>query len=301
MTRWIKQKLLVAVTAAVPVALFVGAPMLAAGCKGLGTMTDAIGQSIGGSTGSAISAAGRGMKAASLDERDEHEMGRSVAIVVTNKYRLLVDSRLNDYVTLVGLTVAMSSPRPDYDYCFGILDTDEVGAFSGPTGYILITRGALARMQDESELAGVLAHEIGHVALHHGLEAVKNAGMTQAFNDAVNTSKELSQFGQLVDGASDVIVNKGYSRTQESAADAEAAKYLVAAGYLPGGYVRFLRRIEAEQHGGGGGGGGAMSTHPGSRERVTALNRQLADMGSPGGQSLKDRFQRSTATLRRAG
>ena len=98
----------------------------------------------------------------------EPALGQAVAVQATSRTPLYRDEKLTRYVTLVGRTVAASSKEPGYKYYFAILDTDTVNAASGPHGYIMITRGALTRMHDESELAGVLGHEIGHVSLHHG-------------------------------------------------------------------------------------------------------------------------------------
>ena len=126
--------------------------------------------------GNLIQAGGLLIQAETLNEEDEHQMGRSVTVAVTNQYRLYDNKPLSDYVTMVGLTVATASPRPDYNYVFGVLDTDEVGAYSGPSGYVMVTRGMISHMRDEAELAGVLAHECAHVARQHGLKAVKDPG-----------------------------------------------------------------------------------------------------------------------------
>src|SRR5438552_3840717 len=81
---------------------------------------------------------------------DEDETGKSVAVAITNKHGLYDNVNLTDYVTLVGLTVAQYSPRSELTWYFGALNTNEVGAYSGPRGYILITRGAPASMQGAS-------------------------------------------------------------------------------------------------------------------------------------------------------
>src|SRR5687767_1570108 len=110
----------------------------------------------------------------------EDEMGRTVAIAATNRWPIYENPELNEYVTLVGLTLASASARPDGNWVFGVLNTPEIGAYSGPNGYILITRGSLNLMQDEAELAGILAHEIAHCVNHDGLNAVRGAKLTAA-------------------------------------------------------------------------------------------------------------------------
>src|SRR5579862_6287402 len=90
-----------------------------------------------------------------LTHDNEDSIGQSVALQATNKWKLLQDQNTTRYVTLVARTVAGASIEPDMTPNVGILDTDEVNAFSGPNGYIFVTRGALVRMHNESELAGV--------------------------------------------------------------------------------------------------------------------------------------------------
>ena len=108
-----------------------------------------------------------------LSEADEDELGKSVAILITNRYPPSDDKKLIQYVNLVGYTLVESSRKPDKQYTFGVLETDDIGAYSGPNGYVMITHGAIKSMQDEAELAGVLAHELTHVIDRHGLEAAR--------------------------------------------------------------------------------------------------------------------------------
>jgi predicted Zn-dependent protease len=222
-------------------------------------------------------------------QQRQDEIGQSVAVAITNRYPLLHDQALTDYVNLVGLTVAWASSNPDINYCFGVLDTPDVGAYSAPGGYVFITRGCLAMCQDESELAGVLAHEVAHVSLNHGIEAVKNAKRTDLMVSAAKTyDSNVAAFGNMVDVAADAILVKGYSRAQESAADSHAVQYLAASGYDPNGLLRFLQRLEAAS-GSGGGMKQLMSTHPGTAERVTAVQNEIAAMHVTG-VTLKERF-----------
>src|SRR5256885_606615 len=127
-------------------------------------------------------------------------MGESVAMAVTTQYPIVKDEKLNQYVTLVGLTLAARSSRPDANWLFAVIDTDEVNAFSGPDGYILVTRGAIRQMQDESQLAGVLAHEMTHVLEKHGLKAVQQAGYADALGTLAQGSRDTAAFSQVTNG-----------------------------------------------------------------------------------------------------
>ena len=209
--------------------------------------------------------------AATLNESSEDPLGQSVGVSLTNRYHVLNDPALLTYVSFVGLTVAHTSSRPDIKYVFGILDTPEVNAYSGPHGYVFLTRGALANMRDEAELAGVLAHEESHVILHHGLQQVQTAETQAAFSEAFKAVPVTRQFSAVADLSVDAITKTGYSQPQEFAADESAVKLVCAAGYNPESYLHFLQRLSSLQAQGG----GVMSTHPGADQRVTKVSAQL--------------------------
>jgi beta-barrel assembly-enhancing protease len=234
--------------------------------------------------GGLVQGGGQLVQAASLSEADEPAMGEAVVCAVTNRYRLSTDEKLNRYVNLVGLTVASTCPRQDIEFSFGVLETNEVNAYSGPSGYVLITRGALRQMADESELAGVLAHEMGHIILRHGFtvtqEAMKTAGLTRA---AQSVDRRASQFGGAIDALADVALKTGWAQPQEFEADAEAVYYLVNANYDPTGFERFLEKLESS--------GGGMSTHPGKQQRIAKVSQLIDELKARGkGQTLRERF-----------
>lgn len=238
------------------------------------------------------SGAGKGVKAAGMSEKNEPAIGQAVSLALTNTYGVTNNQQLARYVVLVGQTVASRTPRADQPWVFGVLDTDEVNAFSGPGGYVWITRGAVAQMQDESELAGVLGHEIGHVVKQHGLQAAKQAGFADAGLTAASGTQAGASFSSLSDGVVDVIVKKGFSQPQEFEADAESVKYTAAAGYDPDGLLHFLTRIRDKQKAGH---ANFFGTHPGMDERIQRITSQISAAGTGGkGATLKDRFDRYT-------
>ena len=231
-----------------------------------------------------VKGGGQVAQAWSLSEKDEPAMGESVVCAVTTQYPLSRDEKLNRYVNLVGLAVASGCPRHDINFCFAVLDTNEVNAFSGPAGYVMITRGAISRMNDESELAGVLAHEIGHVVLRHGYEVTKNAMQLQGASQLASSASRDSRFNGGADALVKTVVSQGWEQPQEFAADQEAVTYLVQSHYDPAGFERFLRKMEA-------GGGNLMSTHPGKTERVKRVTAKIDQLKARGqGQTLADRF-----------
>ena len=215
---------------------------------------------------------------------DKDAIGQSIALAATNRYGLLDDDRLQAYVTLVGLSVVNSSSDPNGHYVFGVLDSDLPTACSGPNGYIMITRGALMMMDDESELAGVLAHEIAHVQANDGIHAIEQSLRLQAGSEVAGTlDARFAQFNSMTDQAVVQILDKGYSRDQEIRADLTAIQLLHAAGYDAGGYVRFLKKLQTKSQSRA----DLFATHPGMSDRVARLNQPNAQ----GGQTLQARFR----------
>jgi predicted Zn-dependent protease len=262
---------------------------------GCADTTAAIGGMVGGQQGSVLGrSAGTLGETSQLKEKDELAMGETVAATVTSQYPIVKDSKLNQYVAMVGLTLANSTKRPDGNWLFAVVESDQVNAFSGPDGFILVTRGAIAQMRDEAELAGVLAHEITHVLDSHGLEAAKKAGYTSALANLANLNERSSAFSDLAGGVADTVLKKGYDRKQEDEADEGAVKLVYATGYDPNSYLHFIQRIAQQQHGGG---GGVMSTHPGAAERATKIAAEIQQLNvTKQGAVLADRFQRMTKT-----
>ena len=292
----------------VAAAILLGATGFHFGCKGgtgdISSVTNALSGTIGvggggggggsnplGQVGQGLSAVqkvGQGFQDAVMTSAREDAMGQSVAVAVTNQYELTDDEALNEYVTKVGMALVNVSPRPVGNWHFGVLESNEVNAFAGPNGYIFVTTGALDRMDDEAELAGVLGHEITHVLHHHGLEAVRasgQAGIASGISQGVAAfNSDWAQFAGVFDAGVDLVLTKPYGRTQEIDSDKNAVALMVAAGYDPQSYLRFLRKLE---------GGGLFSTHPGSAERTASVNRQIQALGARGGATLRERFEKN--------
>ncbi len=262
------------------------------GCNGNGGGGGGIGNSLGGSLGGLIGGRNAeyvdaGMKfgsAITMSEKDEDELGQAVAIAATNKWPLLDNPALTRYVTLVGLTLADGTSHPDGNWVFGVLNTPEIGAYSGPNGYIMITRGALAAMENEAELAGVLAHEMSHVINRDGFKAVQGAKFKEAGLQAGSAAaRQGALIKQIGDTMADAALNVGWSQSQETAADQGAVKLLIAAGYDPNAMPSYLKRVQAK----GVGRGKLFGTHPGIGDRI---NRTTSEAGGKTGATNRERF-----------
>jgi predicted Zn-dependent protease len=263
---------------------------------GLSNVLKPVASAVGGAAGvdsritNTVVAAATYMEKVTITPAVEDSMGQSVAVSLTNTYPLTKDEKLNKYVSMVGLTIAQASERPVGNWQFGVLESNEVNAFAGPNGYIFVTRGALNRMDNEAQLAGVLAHEVTHVLHHHGLEGVKQSATVDFAKSLADTYvNDPTGLGrQLGTPAAATVMKNGYGQGQELDADATAIRLLVSAGYDPNGLPQFLQKLES-------GGGGAFSTHPGKGERISRARAQIAKLGNPQGKTLKERFAKNVA------
>ena len=221
------------------------------------------------------------------DITEEVRFGREVAARIIARFGLYDNPELMKYVTLVGNVLAMNAGRPELEFHFAILDTDDINGYSAPGGYIFVTRGALANMQDESELAGVLAHEMGHVVEKHVVKElnIKGQSMSSVSSLAMliggNSESARLAFSQSVDKAMDVLFKNGLKRGDEIQADRDAVLFCAFSGYDPTGLPRFFERINKIK-----GNETAIidKTHPPFNDRIAWLNGMIKEEGDPLGQ-----------------
>jgi predicted Zn-dependent protease len=148
---------------------------------------------------------------------------------------------LGDYVTRVGEALAAHAELPDLNFTFTVLNTPDVNAFALPGGYIYVTRGLVALADSEAQLAGVLAHEIGHVTARHAAQRYSWASIAQ-FGELLLRSSDLKGLGDAF-GIGGQLFLSGYSREQEFEADTLGIRYLAKAGYDPRGVPQFLAKL----------------------------------------------------------
>jgi len=216
----------------------------------------------------------------------EIEIGRGIAATIAGRYPVSTDAALARYVNLVGLTVASADPRGDISYHFAVLETPAVNAFATPGGYIFVTRGALGIMQSEAELAGVLAHEVGHVNRKHVINQIRKSDTMREVRDQLDIQ------GAVLDravGAGTNAIFMGYSRDDELEADSLGLEYASAAGYDPGGLAAFVARLN--QHAGEGPVAEFFATHPKPDDRVERLHAIAQREHLEAGATLEARFR----------
>lgn len=207
------------------------------------------------------------------------EAGRELARRVESESRLLYDAEALAYVNRVGRDLVGAIPeqyrRREFVYAFRLLDDAEPNAAAVPGGLIYVNRGLIEFARTEGELAGVLAHEISHVALRHSTaEASKKmlAQMGVAVLGGVLGDGGKSQAAQLGAQAGFELYLLKFSRDYETQADVLGAQIMARAGYDPSGMANFFRRLEGE----GGQPPRWLSTHPDPRSRAARVTQEAA-------------------------
>jgi predicted Zn-dependent protease len=223
-----------------------------------------------------------------MTDADEVKIGASVSAKVRARYGVVQDSDVHRYVTLVGTLLVKKSSRPNLPFTFIVLDTDGVNAFAAPGGFIHITRGALALMTSEAELAGVLGHEIVHVTEKHTIKAIQKGKMIQmGAEDTISNNPEL--FNKLVDKASEMVL-AGFGRSEELESDRIGVALVNAVGYAPGGLSDFLTRL-TERNKSATEKQGLFASHPEMKERLDLLAKEIAAQKLVATATLADRFR----------
>lgn len=221
-----------------------------------------------------------------ISEAQEIEIGRRADPEIRNRYGVLDDPALQAYVASVGRRLADTASVRAYPYRFLVVDSSEVNAFAVPGGYVYVTRGMLAALASEAELAGVLGHEIGHVSNRDGARQLTKGLGLQALTLGLAVAspggrENAGAWLQVMSGLSSLIL-LGYSREDELEADAAAIRYLHLAGYDPRAVPAFLRRLWQRERLGGVAYPGVLATHPDSATRL-ARAETLASLASAGG------------------
>lgn len=165
-----------------------------------------------------------------MSEKKEAEIGREIYEKITTEMAIYQDSRLTDYVEMVGSRIVKSSDKPDGEFKFTVIDDPGINAFATPGGYIYVNRGLITYLNSEAQLAAVLAHEVAHVTARHASRqkrAQTTSNIAATLLAVLSRSAEVGEATALW-GAATV---SGYGREMELEADGLGAKFLTNAGY----------------------------------------------------------------------
>lgn len=236
------------------------------------------------------------------DVEAEIEFGRNIAARVLGRYPLLDNPELNRYISLVGTQLANLSGRSELSFRFAILDSEHINAYSAPGGYVFISRGAIQAMQDEAELAAVLAHEIAHISERHIIKAAKikaedrssTSTLSRILGGQGNTAR--IAFSQAVDKAVETLFSSGYQQADELDSDRVATLLLASTGYDPLALKNYLQRVQAAD---GEHSQSHQTTHPPSEQRMQALEQLITEeqFASLPSKKFKQRFDRHVSHL----
>jgi predicted Zn-dependent protease len=216
----------------------------------------------------------------SIGIEEEREMGLAVAEQAAREMPLLQDEPIVRFVRELGGHIVHRADTTGRDYEFRVIDSEMANAFAIPGGFIFINRGILERAVSASELAGVLAHEIGHVVERHGLEQ-----MAKAQNTNVIVSLVYVLLGRAPGGAEQVALQVAgsawmakHSREAEREADRVAVVYLARAGLDPRGMPQFFQRLLDEDRTSPNELLAWFSTHPVTADRIADTEAMIAQL-----------------------
>lgn len=181
-----------------------------------------------------------------MSESKEIEIGQQMHPKVLQQYGRYEDEALQAYVSGIGQRIAAVSHRPQLQYTFTVLDSDEVNAFALPGGYIYVTRGILAYLNSEAELVAVLGHEVGHVTARHAVRQQSGAAATGVGATVIGILTGSGDLANLANMAGTALV-RGYGRDMELEADGIGAQYLDRMNYDPHAMIDVVRLLKNQE------------------------------------------------------
>ncbi len=217
-----------------------------------------------------------------LSEQEEIQLGGQTDAEIVKQYRLYPDSRIAGYIDPLGRRLAKTSHRAELPFQFKILDSAVVNAFAVPGGYVYLTRGILASLNSEAELAGVLGHEIGHITARHSAQQYSRAQVAQV---GLGIGSIVGAVFPVIGGLATGLAQAGvgmlflsFSRENERQADSLSVEYASKAGYDGAQLAAFFESLERMNPGADRSGLPSwFSTHPSPEDRLQAVRAQAKE------------------------
>ena len=241
-------------------------------------------------------------------DQEEIEIGEAAAASFLGASPLHPSAELQRYVNRVGKWLALHTDRPDLPWTFSVIDTETINAFALPGGQILVSSGLLKRLSSESELAGVLAHEVAHVVKRHQIKAIQSSARgdllksigTDIASDRIGGRGGVA--GQMIkpyalnlvgDLIKDGFFLRPLDRSLEYEADQLGVIIATRSGYDSYGLVAALQMLAQLKEGGDA--ASVFSTHPAAADRITELEKAMVPLQHFAGQQLEGRFRQAVA------
>jgi len=230
-----------------------------------------------------------------LTVEEEGELGKDAAMELRKELDFVRDEWVVKYVRDIGHEIVRAAGPSEYDYEFFVVDDDELNAFALPAGYIYIHTEIILEAANVSELAGVIGHEVGHVALRHvarNYNRQRNTGIAQNIGSLL-ASVFIGGYGavggQMLGQLAAVAYVNQFTREAEVEADGFAVDFLPAAGYDPNGMVTFFETLQSRK-------GNAniptfLSSHPATKERIDNTRQLIDGKGLSEGLQISDNGQ----------
>jgi predicted Zn-dependent protease len=210
-----------------------------------------------------------------ISSDEEVKMGQELSVEVAKQYKVYDNTAVTAYVQGVGDRIARVCDRQEITYHIAVVDKNEVNAFALPGGYIYVYTGLMKDIDDEAQLASVIAHEIAHVTARHAAERLTKMYGTEFFLGLV-FGKNPGLLGKIVKDIGTPIGFLAYSRADEYEADELGARYLDAAGYDPNGMVELLGKLKGLEKSEPGKFETWLMTHPPTGERLARVEAAVA-------------------------
>lgn len=211
--------------------------------------------------------------ATGISEQEEQTLGREIAGRMLGAAPLVNDAEVQKYVNRVGRWVALQGERPDLPWHFGVIDTTSINAFAAPGGYVMLTRGLYEILDNEAQLAGVLAHEIGHIIRRHHVTVMQKSAALSAGAQIAQRDNRSALINNMIGTGAEVFA-RGLDKSAEFEADLVGVVLAARAGYNPFALLDVLHKLNAR-----GTGDNAMAllfkTHPAPDERLEQLGNAL--------------------------
>ncbi len=203
---------------------------------------------------------------ANLSDAQEAGLGERINQELANgQVRLYDNPSALAYVDRIGQKLARNSARPNIKYTFQIVKDDSINAFATMGGYVYVNTGLLKAADNEAQLAGVIGHEIGHIAGRHALQHMKQAALAQGISSAVGVDSN-----QIVQIGVQVALTLPNSRQDEYDADRRGMTTMIQAGYAPTAMPEFMKKLINSNSS-----PEFLSSHPGAKERVANLEKMI--------------------------
>lgn len=220
-----------------------------------------------------------------LSARQEVALGEQInEELLSKQVRLFRNPEAQNYINQIGQRLVQASDRPNIPYTFQVIDDRNINAFATMGGFVYVHTGLIAAASNEAELASVIAHEIGHIAGRHAIKQMRQAAIAAGVASAVGVDRN-----KLVQIGVELALNRPKSREAEYEADRMGLETLIRAGYSPRGAIDFMAKLLKS-----GSPPTIISTHPATRDRISAMQQLLDPSLFNSGDGLDNNFYRAT-------